>query len=168
MNIVELISKNADIYDALADVYGIDLIERDTLAKLLTSIENQINGVDALIDAREDDEDDFCIKCRERIAQLAMIKGFLDVLIYVQSPEAEMDDFHNFIWEQANETYEPIAGKPFPMETMKMFIGLDIKNSDDLSDHDGDFDELEYESLDEALTTWEAITRRDEMERQVR
>ena len=82
MSIVRTIATNPDIYDALVDVYGIDLVEHTTIATVINEIDSNMVSLDALIDQRVNDEDKLSCEYREHIASLAMIKGFIAVLVY--------------------------------------------------------------------------------------
>ena len=57
MSIVRTLASNGDIYDALVDVYGIDLVEHTTIATVINEIDMNMASLDALVDQREDDED---------------------------------------------------------------------------------------------------------------
>ena len=82
MSIVRTIAANPDIYDALADVYGIDLVEHTELSDVINEIDMNMASLDDLIDQREDDEDKLSCEYREHIASLAMIRGFISLLVY--------------------------------------------------------------------------------------
>ena len=173
MNIVELISKNADIYDALADVYGIDLIEQNTLEKLVSAINKKIESHELCIEdymsnEHHEEHDDEPVQLNNGIAQLAMIKGFLDVLIYRETTQYHTDEYLNFIFTEANKYYKTHTDMDLSQEAMSTFEDNDIRNTDDLSDNDEEFNTNEYDAFDDALTTWEAFERRNDMENSVR
>ena len=82
MSIVRTLASNGDIYDALVDVYGIDLVEHTELPDVINEIDMNMASLDALVDQRVDDEDKLSCEYLEHIATLAMIKGFIAVLVY--------------------------------------------------------------------------------------
>jgi len=85
MNVVDLIRKNADIYDALADYYNIDLITHNTTSSLLDVIDFEINSRDSVLEAYDEDDCDRIICDRimlsKEIATLAMVKGFINIML---------------------------------------------------------------------------------------
>jgi len=71
------------------------------------------------------------------------------------------EKFFNFIFDTANDFYEPIAGKALPNDVCEAFRNLDIHDLDALSDDGGEFDELEWQAFEHALETNDAIENKD-------
>lgn len=158
MNVAELISKNADIYDGLADHFNLDLAELKTPNALLEKIKFEIQSHESIMEACEEESTMWNIANRES-ATLHMIKGFIDTMLYRETEEYEEDEFYTSVFDIANDHYEAIAGKALPNHICQMFKDLEIRNTDDLSDDGGEFDELEYASFDHALNMLESFDR---------
>lgn len=84
MNIIELLSKNNDIYDALADYHELDLVELQTPSEFIRALDLLIHNKNEIIMAAyvaDDDETPRCNKLAREIADLCMIRGFVTIIV---------------------------------------------------------------------------------------
>lgn len=158
MNVAELISKNADIYDALADHFNIDLVELKTPSALLEKINFEIHSYESIMEACEEESTMWNIANRES-ATLHMIKGFIDTMLYRETEDYEEDKFYTSVFDIANDYFKSKADEPISNHTCQKFKDLEIRTTDDLSDEDDEFTELEYDAFDHALDMLESFDR---------
>lgn len=160
MQVKKLISRNPDIYDGLFDLYGIDLKTCTSIADVLSELDTLIKYEETAMKLTEEIHGGKNITAERELFALTTIKGFINTMLYRETEQCEDDDFFESVFELADESYKPIAGRHLPLSVQENFIALDIRNIDDLYDNEYEFDSLELVSFENALETLESFERR--------
>ena len=160
MQILQLIKRadNGDIYDYLADYMDIDLLECDSPSTLLTMLNEESRKQESIMDNLDDTEIEYK-QAEEESARLAMIKGFINILLYTQDSKFIDDKFFGGIFTDANDTHLRVHGFTIAQETLDTFRDLDIRTTDDLADNEDEFNNREYCAFEDALELHESFKR---------